>query len=64
MDTKYIITGINRLTGVREQMSVPYPKAKAENNCASLIAMRASKRAYIYPRVEAYQKELFKTPCQ
>lgn len=62
MDTQYIITGINRLTGLREQISVSYgSKGQAEKNYTALVATRASKRAYIYPKVQVYQRELFKS---
>ena len=66
MDTSYIITGINRLTGRRERVSVPYgSKAVAEKHCSDFVAIRASKRTYKYPKVEVYIKDLFdKKPCR
>ncbi len=61
MDTLYCITGINRLTRYRERISSIYVSYdKAATKCRELLSGRASKRAYIYPQVEPYQKDLFR----
>lgn len=60
MDTLYIVTGINRLTGHRERISALYgSKAVADKHYKDLVAIRASKRTYKYPKVEVYIKDLF-----
>jgi len=60
MDTSYIITGINKLTGLRERISALYgSKEAADKHCSNFVAIRPSKRIYKYPKVEVYHKNLF-----
>ena len=60
MDTSYIITGINSLTGHRERISALYgSKDIADKHCSNYVAIRPSKRIYKYPKVEVYHKNLF-----
>ncbi len=60
MDTYYCITAINRLTHTRERVSRAFStKAIADRKCRELVSGTPEKRAYIYPQVEPFQKDLF-----
>lgn len=60
MDTRYIITAINKLTGIRERVSSVYPdKNKAVAARLKMMRPPTEDRAYMKPRVEAYQPSLF-----
>jgi hypothetical protein len=60
MDSSYIITGINKLTGLRERISALYgSKESADKHCSNFVAIKPSKRIYKYPKVEVYHKNLF-----
>ena len=61
MNTRYVITGVNRLTGCRERISVAYSsKRRAEEHRKMMFAVKPSKRAYLRPEVEVFEQELFK----
>ena len=49
---KYVVTGINRLTGVREAVSNPHSEWKAEELLARWKSRRSNRRAYIRLKVE------------
>ncbi len=60
MDTKYCITAVNKLTGVREQVSGVYPdKAQALKAHRKMMRPSTENKAYLKPKVEAYQLPLF-----
>lgn len=61
MNTRYVVTGVNRLTGCRERISVAYSsKGRAEEHRKILFAIKPSKRAYLRPKVEPLEQVLFK----
>ena len=53
--TRYVVTGVNRLTGLREAISVPCSQWKAELMCMKYRAKRKRQgvhSAYTWVRVE------------
>lgn len=55
----YHITGINRLIGDRESISMAVPKDLADKICSRFKKIPSRKRMYLRPRVEIYQEDLF-----
>lgn len=53
-DTLYVVTGCNRLTGVREQCSMAAPKNVAEQFMLAYKRLRVRNKAYTYLRMEPY----------
>lgn len=59
MNVMYHITGISRLTGERESISMAVPKDLADNICSRFKKIPSKKRVYLRPKVEIYQEDLF-----
>ncbi len=60
MNTNYCITAINRLTHIRERVSSVFStKAIADRKCREFVSGAPENRAYIYPKVEPFQKDFF-----
>ena len=57
-DTLYVCTGINRITGVREQCSMKAPKEVAELFIETWKKNRKHNKAYIKLRMEPYEPEI------
>lgn len=62
MSAKFCVTARNRLTGVREIVTPPCSREKAESAKLKLCSSRGSRRPLTYQKVEPYnpQLELFK----
>lgn len=58
-DTLYRITGINKLTRLREPISLPLSRIKCEEIMQRTLSVRSSLRPFIYLKVEAYQPDMF-----
>ena len=59
LDTLYVVTGISRLTGERENVSKPASIIKAIKLCSKWKKKPACKRAYLWLRVESFYHPLF-----
>lgn len=60
IDTLYVITGISRLTGEREECSTPIHESTAKKLLARWKGEPAHKRDYLRLRIEPYSSKLFK----
>ena len=60
MKAKYVVTARNRMTGEREAISLPCGKEKAEELRLKFTVQQKRPRAYTYPKVEPWQRDLFK----
>lgn len=49
---KYVVTAVNRLSGEREAVTSPKDKETAVRLCAQLKMTKASKRAWLRPRIK------------
>ena len=58
IDTLYVCTGINRITGVREQCSMIAPKDVAEQFVETWNRYPNRNKAYTHLRIEPYNPEL------
>lgn len=54
----YCVTARNRLTGQREVVTPPCSKTNAETCKLKLTLASSKEKAYIYPKVEVYQKAM------
>lgn len=54
----YIVTGRNRLTGLRERCSMAAPKDVAEQLMAAWKRLRVHNKAYTHLKLESYNLEL------
>lgn len=57
-DTLYVCTGLNRLTGVREQCSMIAPKEVAEQFLDTWKSCRHRNKAFTHLRLEPYNPAL------
>lgn len=57
-DTLYVCTGLNRLTGVREQCSMIAPKEVADQFFEAWKKLRVRNKAYTHLRIEPYNPTL------
>ena len=58
MDTMWIVTGVNRLTGVRERCSMVAPLSVARELLAAQRKAKGGSRAYSRLRLEAWEPEI------
>lgn len=57
-DTLYVCTGINRLSGLREQCSIAAPKHVCEQFYEAWKKLRTRNKAFSHLRLEPYVPEL------
>lgn len=57
--TLWIVTGISRLTGQREQCSMAAPKAYAEKLLESGKRSRTKQKAYTHLKLEPFEPDIF-----
>lgn len=55
----HIVTAINRLSGLREQITIPCSLENAEKIYLKVLKTKRPK-VYTYPRLEVFHKQLFK----
>lgn len=60
IETLYVITGISRLTGEREEISIPIHESTAKKLLSRWKGEPAHKRDYLRLRMEPYSRKLFK----
>lgn len=58
-ETLYVITGISRLTGDREEISIPIHESTAKKLLARWKGVRARRRDYLRLRMEPYSPTIF-----
>lgn len=58
MDTFYVITARNRLSGMRERISGKMTRQVAQEKVAKLVMQRNA--PYTYPKIVPYDRRLFK----
>lgn len=60
IDTLYVITGISRLTGEREVVSIPIDESTAKKLLKQWKDVKARHRVYLRLRIEPYISQFFK----
>lgn len=60
IDTLYVITGISRLTGEREEISIPIHESTAKKLLKQWKEVKARHRVYLRLRIDPYIPQLFK----